>query len=121
MATATFIRADQHLLRVQLTDSGGAGDVDATQAQLIAACAAGPLKDLLTSALFEPPPGSGAASWGALNTDSRLSVFITPGSDAVSAGVGGYRFMAGTPNVLRLSIASGSVVVDLRYQHSSVR
>jgi len=118
MSTIAVLRADQHMLRIQV--SGAAGDNDYTQASLIAACAPGPLKDLFTNPLAEPPPGSGVASWAALYTDARLSVTVTPGSSAASAGVGGFRFL-GSPNVFRMTLTSGACVFELRYQPTAVR
>ncbi len=113
----SFIRADQHMLRISV-DGGSEGidTQDFTQAQLVAECAAGPLKELFANPLAEPPPGAGSTSWDGLITDARLSVHITP----VASGVASYRFVAGTPNVFRVKV-NGVMIVELRYNHTSVR
>ncbi len=105
------------MLRIRV-DGGSEGidTQDFTQAQLVAACAAGPLKELFANPLAEPPPGAGSATWDALITDARLSVHITP----VVSGTASYRFVAGTPNVFRVKVAS-VVIVELRYNHTSLR
>ncbi len=107
------------MLRLQA--AGSAGTQDVNQSTLVSYCNPGPLKDLFTNALAEPPPGSGVAAWADLLADARLSVYISPGSLLVSAGAVGAEFVAGTPNLLRLTIDSGSAVVELRYNPTAVR
>ncbi len=109
------------MLRI-LVDGGGEGpsNEDITQAELIAACAAGPLKELFENPFAEPSPGDGVSVWGDLIADRRLSTYVTPGGPTESDGIGGFRYIAGTPNLLRVT-ASGEVIVELRYHPTAVR
>ncbi len=104
------------MIRFSLTDFGGAGNVDIAQAALVGYCAPGPLKELLAN-----PLALGSIVWADLLLDPRLSVHVTPGGTGnVDPGAGGYRFMD-SPNQLRLTVASGELIIELRYNPTAVR
>ncbi len=109
------------MLRI-LVEGGGEGPTndDITQAELIAACAAGPLKSLFENPFAEPAPGDGVSTWGDLIADRRLSTYVTPGGPTASDGIGGFQYIAGTPSLLRIT-AEGEVIVELRYRPTAVR
>lgn len=119
--TAPAIAATQNALRLALNSSSGAGSIALTQSQLIALCANGPLKSLLTGPLFDGPPGPGATSWANLANDARMSVYgLTVGSPAIS---GGYSFTTDSGvNHFNLFVSgTGTVNIELRFDQSAVR
>ena len=106
------VAATPYLLRYSLTTSGISSE-DLTQASLVADCAAGPLRTLL----------SGIASdtvWSRLaEQDYRISIFITPHSATNQNAAAD--FLAPTPGNRVLRIAASGVVfsrIELRFNHS---
>lgn len=120
--TATVIAKTQNMLRLSVPNSGeGPDSAVLTQAQLLALCAAGPLQAMVTSPLFDGPPGPGVTAWANLANDARLSVFaLTSGASVIN---GGYSFTTDSGvNHFNLFVNNnGTVVFELRFEQSSIR
>lgn len=121
MAILDVVAVHAHLLRMTLTNDEGSTDYDLEQDDLVDACVEGPLQNLFANPLSEPvPPGSSA--WANLVSDGRLTIHSAGGDGrGTSDGAGGFRFIAGTPNILRLTLSGSAAVFELRYNHSGVR
>jgi hypothetical protein len=120
--SVTKAGASQHSLKYSYTGSGAFTTV-VTAAQLIADCAAGPLKDLLQRA----NAGITTVTWGNLGTSKALSIYVTQnGTSGGGTSVGPFvSLAAGVPNELStfLNSADGTVngTIELRYHPSQVR
>lgn len=114
----TLMKATQHLLRYLFSPLGATTDSELTQSRMIADAAAGPLKAHLQSIAL-----TDTATWNGLDTDNRrdFSVSIIPNGATPPAASYLYT-QSGGANVLQLaSSAAGAVVVELRYDDSTVR
>ncbi len=115
----TPIAATPHMLRLSAVNAGeGNATNTITETALVAACAAGPLKSLFTTPFAEAgPPGPGVSTWPNLFADKRLSVSQYP----LGAGtnVAALDWVT-TPNALSIT-AAGTVIIELRYDHTLSR
>lgn len=134
-ATFTKLASAPDMLRYAVYDAQGASGFK-TATQLIADCQAGPLKTLLTKL-------NAAGPWGALGdpvvspnpaVSPKISVHLASWTGLFSdAPCGGYTFYYNsTNNILEISGGFGgliymsptratSVIVELRFNHSTVR
>ena len=117
--TPIILVKTQHMLRLSFDNNSGEGTGvgDITQADLVAACAPGPLRALFANPFAESDTG-GVSAWTDLESDARLSVHV---ANAGEAPVGsGYEFISpGSVNTLRVSVAqSGIAIVELRFDHT---
>lgn len=115
----TPIAATPHMLRLEAVNAGeGNATATITQTALIAACAAGPLKSLFTNPFAEAgPPGPGVAAWTSLFLDKRLSISQYPLGAVPNTAALDWVL---TPNALSITSA-GTVIIELRYDHTLVR
>lgn len=120
--TVTKAGASQHSLKYAYSGSGST-TTNVTAAQMIADCAAGPLKDLLQRV----NSGITATTWGNLTSSKSLSLYVTQnGTSGGGTSVGPFVSLSpGTPNVLAtfLNSADGTVngTIELRYFPTQVR
>lgn len=114
--------ASQHSLKYFYTGSGST-TTTVTAAQMIADCAAGPLKDLLQRV----NAGITSTTWPNLAASKALSVYVTQnGTSGGGTSVGPFvSFAAGPPNTLTtfLNSADGTVngIIEIRYFPTQVR
>lgn len=114
----TLMKATQHMLRYLFSPLGASTDDELTQSRMIADAAAGPLKTHLQEIAL-----TDTATWNGLDTDAKrdFSVNIVPNGPTPPAASYLYTQSAGE-NVLQLaSGAAGAVIVELRYDDSTVR
>jgi hypothetical protein len=114
----TLMKATQHMLRYLFTPTGAVTDDELTQARMIADAAPGPLKVHLQEIAL-----TDTATWNGLDTNEKLdfTVNLIPNGPTPPAASYLYTQSAGA-NVLQLaSNGAGGVVVELRYDHSTVR
>lgn len=117
--TITVLNATQDMLRLNAATGGEGGDtVVLTQAQLIALCAAGPLKNLLTAPLYDGPPGPGVAAWANMVEDGRLSVYATSTGTGVISGTYNFTTDSGVNHFFMGTDGAGNVVFELNFRHS---
>ncbi|HEV3059584.1 MAG TPA: hypothetical protein VGY48_15145 [Vicinamibacterales bacterium] len=102
--------------------NGGAGSATRSATQMIADCAAGPLKTLLQEVNAGLTP-LGTNGWTNLANSVPLSIYVTPLSVGAAGDCGACGFTGG-PNGITGSIQVGngatSYLVEIRFYPSSV-
>jgi len=120
--SVTKAGASQHSLKYFYSGSGST-TTTVTATQLIADCAAGPLKDLLQRA----NAGITTVTWGNLTAGKAVSLYVTPNgtSGDGTQAVPFVSLAAGSPNALVTFLNSvggtSNGTIELRYFPSQVR
>lgn len=121
--TLTKLVASQHSLKYTYAADQGQFASTVTATQMIADCAAGPLKDLLNRA----NTGIAGVAWINLLSSKSISLIVTQTSTSGdnSAHVPFVAFSGPAPNVLGINTNSGNGsfngTIELRYHPSQVR
>jgi hypothetical protein len=117
--TITVLAATQDMLRLNASTGGEGGDTAVlTQPQLIALCAAGALKSLLSAPLYEGPPGPGVAAWANMVEDGRLSIYATGTGTGIVSGSYNFTTDSGVNHFDLATNGAGNVVFELNFRHS---
>jgi len=114
----TLLKATQHMLRYLFTPTGAITDNELTQARMIADAAAGPLKAHLQSIAL-----TDTTTWNGLDSNKTIDFSVAVIPNGASPPTASYLYtQSGGANVLQLAATgSGSVIVELRHEDSTIR